>query len=156
VVTNGNFSYVPYIIWSSGGTPGELEKESEAMNGGVPWIDDNLGKWHTSAPNFGLANISTPLLITATERGELIPQWETFAGLRRLGKPVDMLWWWRQNTPHILVQPAQRYASQQTAVDWFDFWLNNHEDPDPGKESEYIRWRELRRVESSLKTSPDR
>lgn len=146
VVTNGNFSYVPYLMWSSGGVPGELEREAEAINGGVPWIGENLTKWRANAPNFGLDNISTPLLITATERGELIPQWEVFAGLRRLGKPVEMLWWWRQNTPHILVQPEQRYASQETVVDWFDFWLNHHEDPDAGKQSQYLRWRELRKL----------
>jgi hypothetical protein len=146
VVTNGNFSYAPYLMWSSGGAPGELEREAEAINGGVPWIGENFAKWRANAPNFGLDSISTPLLITATERGELIPQWETFAGLRRLGKPVEMLWWWRQNTPHILVQPEQRYASQETVVDWFDFWLNRHEDADPGKQSQYLRWRELRKL----------
>ena len=154
VVTNGNFSYVPYVMWSSDGPPNELERECEAMNGGVPWLGDNLSKWHEKAPNFGLARISTPLLLTATERGEFIPQWEIFAGLRRLGKPVDMLWWWRQNTPHILVQPAQRYASQETVVDWFDFWLNHHEDPEPGKQAQYLRWRDLEKLESNLKTSP--
>jgi hypothetical protein len=145
VVTNANFSYVPYVLWSSGSAPGELERESEAINGGIPWADDDLAKWHANAPNFGLSKITTPLLITATERGELLPQWETFAGLRRLGKPVDMLWWWRQNTPHILIQPAQRYASQETVVDWFDFWLNHHEDSDVSKRSEYLRWRQLRK-----------
>jgi hypothetical protein len=54
-----------------------------------------------------------------------------------------MLWWPRENTPHILVQPAQRYASQQSAVDWFDFWLNEDEDPDPAKATQYARWKGL-------------
>lgn len=143
VVTNSNFSYVPYVIWSSGTVPGELERESEALNGGVPWLDDNMEKWRNNAPNFALKNITTPLLITATERGALLSQWETFAGLRRLGKPVDMLWWWHQNTPHILVQPIQRYASQQLVVDWFDFWLNHHEDQASSKRLQYERWGQL-------------
>jgi hypothetical protein len=146
VVTNGNFSYVPYVMWSSGGAPNELERESEAMNGGVPWLGRNLDNWREAAPNFGLAKISTPLLITATERGELIPQWETFAGLRRLGKPVEMLLWRRQNTPHILVQPEQRYASQEAVVDWFDFWLNRQQDPDRNKQAQYLRWCDLRKL----------
>jgi len=51
------------------------------------------------------------------------------------------------NTPHILVQPAERYASQQSIVDWFDFWLNNHEEPDPAKTEQYARWRELRKLQ---------
>jgi hypothetical protein len=57
-----------------------------------------------------------------------------------------MLWWWKENTPHILVQPAQRYVSQQSAIDWFDFWLNDHEDPDDKKAEQYSRWRELRKL----------
>jgi hypothetical protein len=28
-------------------------------------------------------------------------------------------------------------------VDWFDFWLNGHEDPDPEKADQYRRWRGL-------------
>jgi hypothetical protein len=38
-------------------------------------------------------------------------------------------------------------ASQQGDVDWFDFWLNGHEDPDPTKADQYIRWRELRNLQ---------
>ncbi len=147
VVTNGNFSYVPYVMWSSGTSSiGELQLESEAINGGVPWVGNNLSEWRANAPNFNLANVDTPLLITATERGELISQWETFAGLRRLNKPVEMLCWWKQNTPHILVQPAQRYASQQAVVDWFDFWMNHNEDPDPAKVQQYEGWRNLAKL----------
>jgi hypothetical protein len=146
VVTNANFSYVPYVLWSGGGV-NELEKETEAMNGGVPWSNDNLVQWARNAPNFMLDRITAPLLLTATEQGEIIFQWEIFAGLRRLSKPVELLWWWRQNTPHILVQPAQRYASQQSVVDWFDFWLNRHEDSDPSKADQYARWYELRKLQ---------
>jgi hypothetical protein len=29
-------------------------------------------------------------------------------------------------------------------VDWSDFWLKDHADPDPGKSEQYARWRELR------------
>jgi hypothetical protein len=36
--------------------------------------------------------------------------------------------------------------SQDGNVDWFDFWLNSHEDPDPAKAEQYKRWRELRKL----------
>ena len=29
-------------------------------------------------------------------------------------------------------------------VDWFDFWLNDHEDPAAEKSEQYARWRQLR------------
>jgi hypothetical protein len=56
-----------------------------------------------------------------------------------------MIWLKKENAPHILVKPHERYISQQSAVDWYDFWLNGHEDPDPAKRDQYTRWRELRK-----------
>jgi hypothetical protein len=40
-------------------------------------------------------------------------------------------------------------VSQQATVDWFSFWLNNHEDPDPAKAEQYKRWRELRKLQQA-------
>jgi len=36
-----------------------------------------------------------------------------------------------------------RLTSQGGAVDWFRFWLKGEEDPDPGKASQYARWRSM-------------
>jgi hypothetical protein len=30
-------------------------------------------------------------------------------------------------------------------VDWFDFWLNGHEETDPAKSKQYARWREMKK-----------
>jgi hypothetical protein len=100
--------------------------------------------WFRSAPGFNLDKVKTPLLISAFETGQLMGQWEIYSGLRLLKKPVDMIWLRNENAPHILVQPHHRYISQEHAVDWFDFWLNGHEDPDPAKAEQYTHWRELR------------
>jgi hypothetical protein len=45
-----------------------------------------------------------------------------------------------------VVQPYHRYISQQPIVDWFDFWLNGREDPQPANAAQYARWRELRKM----------
>jgi dipeptidyl aminopeptidase/acylaminoacyl peptidase len=136
------FGYVEYVLRSESQ---EYRVEAEAINGGVPYRDA-LESWFANAPSFNLDKIATPLLIPAMEKGIPFSAWEIYSGLRRLKKPVDMLWWWKENAPHILVQPSQRYASQQANVDWFDFWLNDHEDPDPGKIEQYRRWRVLRKL----------
>ncbi len=150
-VTDGvNFSYVEYLLAHG---MDEYLNESEIINGGPPF-GNNLTKWTRNAPNFGLDKIKTPLLISALHQGNLLSQWETYSGLRRLSKPVEMLFWWKENTPHILVQPAQRYASQQSAVDWFDFWLNGREDTDPTKAEQYARWRELRKLQEQNAQHP--
>jgi hypothetical protein len=38
------------------------------------------------------------------------------------------------------VKPWQRLAEQGMNVDWFDYWLNGHKDPDLAKHAQYARW----------------
>src|SRR5260221_13312540 len=120
----------------------QYERDGEGINGEPPF-GDGLMKWIRSAPNFSLANVQAPLLISAFEREVLLSEWEAYVGLRRLHKPVEFLWWWKENTPHQLVLPAQRYASQQSAVDWFAFWLRDLEDSGTSR-PDYKHWRALR------------
>jgi len=47
---------------------------------------------------------------------------------------------------HVLTNPVERMASQNLSVDWFRFWLQGYEDPDPAKADQYKRWRELRNM----------
>jgi hypothetical protein len=44
------------------------------------------------------------------------------------------------------MMPLHKLAHQEAMVDWFDFWLNNHEDTSPGKAGQYQRWRRLREM----------
>jgi hypothetical protein len=76
----------------------------------------------------------------------LLAQWEVYSGLRVLNKPVDMIWLRKENAPHIEVQPLHRLVSQQAAVDWFTFWLQNTETADPYAREQYARWCNLRRL----------
>jgi len=125
----------------------------EETNGAAPF-GQGLSKWLQNAPGFNLDKVKTPLLISAFERGELISEWEIYAGLRTLNKPVDMVWLRKENWPHILVQPVHRYMSQQLAMDWFNFWLKGEEDPDPAKAEQYARWRELRKLQQENAQQP--
>jgi len=70
--------------------------------------------------------------------------WEWFAALRELRKPVEMVM--LKDGEHDLVKPWERMVSQQGNVDWFCFWLKSEEDPDPAKADQYARWRELRKL----------
>jgi len=49
-------------------------------------------------------------------------------------------------------QPAHRQAIYQRNLDWFRFWLQEYEDPDPGKAEQYQRWRELRKLRDAQDT----
>ena len=77
--------------------------------------------------------------------------WEPYAGLRYLQKPVDLV---MLNTDeHVLTNPAVRIASQGGSVDWFRFWFQDYEDPDPAKAEQYTRWHELRKLQEANENS---
>jgi len=73
--------------------------------------------------------------------------WGPYAALRLLHKPVELV---MLNTDeHVLTNPSVRLASQGGSVDWFRFWLQDYEDPDPAKAEQYVRWRELRKLQAT-------
>jgi len=77
----------------------------------------------------------------------LLYEWEPYAALRILHKPVDLIV--LAEGTHILSNPAERMASQGGAVDWFRFWLNDEIDSSPDKASQYDRWRALRALQDT-------
>lgn len=156
-ITDGNdLSYWLYLTWAD--IP-YAQKWAEDTYGGVkPFGKEGLLRWAESAPGFNLDRVKTPLMISCLEKGTLVASWDIYGGLRTLDKPVELQWLRREDAPHVLVQPRHRYLSQEGAVDWFDFWLNGHEDPDPVKGEQYARWRELRKLEQNKQkeASPQR
>jgi hypothetical protein len=143
-ITDGiNKGYFQYIV----GTDHEGNQAQEAIasgNGGRPFGEAGLLKWSRNSPEFNFDRVETPLLVSALERGQLLADWGAYAALRILNKPVDMLWLKHSDPPHILVQPKHRYASQQTALDWFLFWLLKDESEPETTPGQYERWRALR------------
>lgn len=68
--------------------------------------------------------------------------WSLYAPLRDQGKPVELQY--IRSGQHNFTKPLAVLAHDEMIVDWFDFWLDGQEDPDPGKSSQYARWRSLR------------
>jgi dipeptidyl aminopeptidase/acylaminoacyl peptidase len=119
-----------------------LARDYESVNGGLPF-GEGLRSWMDRSPSFKIDNVQTPLRIVAENPDVTLFEWEWFAALTRLGKPVEMIA--MQDGEHVLQKPWERLVSQQGNVDWFVFWLKDEEDVDPGKEPQYRRWRELRK-----------
>jgi dipeptidyl aminopeptidase/acylaminoacyl peptidase len=130
--------YFQYLL---SGTSSEWTSMNEAINGGLPW-GKGLDSWRVRSPGLNVDHVQTPLLIVAQNPTVALGEWEWFAALRRLDKPVDMIM--LRNGEHILQKPWERLVSQQGNVDWFVFWLNDEEDPDPAKAQQYLRWRRLK------------
>jgi hypothetical protein len=100
-----------------------------------------------NAPGFNLEKVKTPVRIEMYGPGMFLGGWEWFSGLSLLNKPVDFVW--LPNGTHLLVKPWERMTSEQGNVDWFRFWLQGYEDPDPEKKQQYVRWRHLRDLQDT-------
>jgi hypothetical protein len=132
--------YLQYLFW-----PDFIAPESDLMIGARPF-GKGLALWLKRSPGFNLDKIKTPLLISAEGRVSMLSMWEPYAGLLLLHKPVDLI---LLNTEeHVLTNPAVRMASQGGSVEWFRFWLQGYEDPDPAKAEQYKRWRGMRELQA--------
>lgn len=141
-------SYFSYIAYAS---PRIFSSDSEALNGGGPPWGDSFTGWRLESPGFNLDKIRTPIRLESHARllgddpgGGVMSQWEWFIGLSRLNKPVDFIV--LPDASHMVAMPNERIVSQQGAVDWFRFWLQAYERPNPEDPDQYKRWHKLREI----------
>jgi dipeptidyl aminopeptidase/acylaminoacyl peptidase len=124
-----------------------LRPIAENVDAGAKPYGDGLQKWLERAPGFNTDKIQAPVLISAADPYHLIHLWSLYASLRDQGKPVDLQY--IRSGDHNITKPLQKLVHQEAMVDWFDFWLNGHEDPDPVKAYQYVRWRQLRELQNA-------
>jgi hypothetical protein len=137
-VTDGfDAGYLQYLLFSNI-DPGD---DFETLNGGHPW-GKGIESWSERAPGFNVYKVSTPLRIVALNPPSLLGEWEWFALLKRMGRPVEMIY--LENGKHELTKPWDRLIAQQGNEQWFRFWLVGEEDTDPASADQYRRWRNLR------------
>jgi dipeptidyl aminopeptidase/acylaminoacyl peptidase len=126
----------------------------ETMYGGPPH-GKTLPNWQKYSVSFNLEKVRTPLLMEEMGNGtldvsedlvskNLAAQYETLNGLERLGKPVEMYYY--PNEEHQLDHPKARLASLQRNIDWYRFWLQGYDRPNPEDLDQYKRWEHLREL----------
>ena len=135
-----DLSYLQHLLFFYGENPAP----EEGIYGARPY-GEGLRTWVDRAPGFHLDQVRTPLRIETIGPVSVLEEWETYASLSEQKKPVDLIY--IPGGQHILQKPLDRMASQQGNVDWFRFWLKDEEDPDPAKTAQYVRWRELRKLQ---------
>jgi len=123
--------------------------DSESINGGVPF-GSGLLYWLRRSPEFLVDTIDTPLMIQAASPESLSMLWAVNKGLRRLGKPTELIY--LPTGTHILEKPWDRMASEKGTVDWCVFWLNGKEDGAPENSKKYERWRRMRKSQVTSQT----
>jgi dipeptidyl aminopeptidase/acylaminoacyl peptidase len=144
-----DMSYMQYRLW--GVSDHALRGEIDKIMGSEP-MGKGLENWLKFAPGFNLDKIVTPLRIEAMTPSSILGEWEVYSSLRQQGKPVDLIYF--PEGQHVHQRPLERLASQQGDVDWFRFWLQDYEDPDPTKAEQYKQWAHMRKVQAVANKEP--
>lgn len=106
-----------------------------------PSVDSDRNYWKPISLSINARAIDTPLLMQLADR-EALMALPAIGALTEAGKPVEMYVY--PDEYHNKWQPVHRLAVYNRNIDWFNFWLRDHEDPSPVKRSQYARWEELR------------
>ena len=155
LISSGQFmgDYFQYMAFAE--TVGQFRQTTESVIGAAPF-GDGLQQWLKNSPTFHLDRMTTPLMMVAQDRLDVLAMWAPYAGLHYLRRPVDLVLL-NHAKGHVLTNPSSRILSQGATVDWFRFWLHGYEDPDPSKAEQYKRWRGMRQMqEESEKQSAAR
>lgn len=97
-------------------------------------------RWLVLSPAFNLDKINAPILFQLPEQEYLMTLDYALPLVRRSQGDVYVF----PNEAHIKFQPRHKLAVYERNVDWFRFWLQGHEDPDPSKNYQYSIWRAMR------------
>ncbi len=100
--------------------------------------------WKEISSALNAENVKAPLLVQVAD-SEYLYGLQFYTTLRELDKPVEMIIF--ADEGHIKNQPKHRYEIYQRNLDWFNFWLQDKEDPDPSEHEQYKRWRELKKLQ---------
>jgi dipeptidyl aminopeptidase/acylaminoacyl peptidase len=107
--------------------------------------------WRPYSMALNAKAMDRPLLMQLADN-EYVLGLETFTALREAGQPVEMYVF--PDEHHIKWQAAHRRAIYERNLDWFQFWLQSHVDPDPAKAAQYQRWKAMRAKPGSSVSSP--
>jgi dipeptidyl aminopeptidase/acylaminoacyl peptidase len=131
-ISGGYFEYVA-----------RRETEFDVDNGGMaPFGEAGLQLWKRESPGFNLDRLRTPTRLVSF--GDLTSEWEWFVGAQLMGKPVELVD--IAGAKHLLERPQDRYIAMQGIVDWYRFWLQGYERPNPDDLDQYKRWEHLREL----------
>jgi dipeptidyl aminopeptidase/acylaminoacyl peptidase len=125
----------------------------DAIYDGPPY-GDSLKNWLKYSVSFNLDKFRTPLLMEVMGYGDRSQNTETvpnltffdeiFTGLNRLGRPVELYYYPTEN--HQPDHPKARLATLQRNLDWYRYWLQGYERPDPEDPEQYSRWQRFQKT----------
>jgi hypothetical protein len=102
--------------------------------------DETRAQWQQISPTLNLGKIRTPILMQFPEQ-EYMHGLDYAIPLMRSNRADIYVF---PNEPHNKFQPRHKLAVYARNLDWFRFWLQGYEDPDPSKAPQYAHWRSMR------------
>lgn len=134
-------SYFQYTVFSNANL--NAAAFDEAINGGKPY-GSGLANWVEHSAGFHVHEINTPLLLLAENASALLSDWEFYAGLSRLGRPVELVY--TKDGSHQLEKPQDRLIWMEKYLDWFSFWLKDKSPDTPADKERYEHMRDIQRA----------
>ncbi|MEW9625811.1 Atxe2 family lasso peptide isopeptidase [Rhodanobacter geophilus] len=108
-------------------------------------LDETPQQWHRIGLQFNLGKMRVPVLMQVPEQEY---EWLLDSAIPLMLEHKADLYVF-PSAPHFKFQPKQLLAANERNVDWFRFWLQGYEDPDPEKRGQYALWREMKAHVSS-------
>lgn len=102
-------------------------------------------RWNELSPAYQLDRIKAPILFQLPEQEYRETLDYSLPLVRR--HQADMYVF--PDEAHIKFQPRHKLAVYERNVDWFRFWLQSYEDPNPSKRGQYVHWQEMREALSA-------
>ena len=103
-------------------------------------LDETPERWRLLSPAAYLDKIKAPILMQMPEQEYVVALDYAIPLIRDQRADLYVF----PNEPHQKFQPRHKLAAYERNIDWFRFWLQGYEDPDPAKRKEYKRWRVMK------------
>lgn len=97
-------------------------------------------RWREISPVYHLDAIKAPILFQVPEQEYRMALDYALPLVRRQQADIYAF----PEEAHIKFQPRHKLAVYERNVDWFRYWLQRVEDPDPQKAEQYAHWRAMR------------
>ncbi len=126
-----------------------------------PWEEQHFGRlrrywqlgtpeetpelWREYSPAFDIHSVRAPILMQFSEQ-EWRTSFDYSIPMIRAGLADAYVF---PHEQHQKAQPRHKLAVYERNLDWFRFWLQDYETPDPAKAEQYRRWREMREVRTT-------
>jgi dipeptidyl aminopeptidase/acylaminoacyl peptidase len=117
-----------------------LKPMKEFWQLGAP--DETPERWRLLAPATQLDSIKAPILMQMPEQEYEMALDYAIPLINEHRADLYVF----PNEPHQKFQPKHKLAAYERNLDWFRFWLQGYEDPDPAKQAQYVYWQEMKKV----------